>query len=158
MDCVKIGKLIAKLRKEKGLTQQDSGNIDKVQFFVCPSCGNILTGTGSASIFCCGRKLEPLVSVAQEKKMNLSLEEIDTDYYISVDHPMEKTHYLSFAAYVKSDGVYLKRMYPEQNPAFRIPMSLGRDGKLYLYCTGHGLISFGDLRHRIKSARAKECN
>ena len=35
----------------------DSGNIDKVRFYVCSSCGNILVSTGSASIFCCGRKI-----------------------------------------------------------------------------------------------------
>ena len=192
MDCAKIGTLIAKLRKEKGLTQKDvadalgilnktvskwecglgcpdlsywpdlsvilgvdmsqmmegeitpnkpdSGNIEKVQFFVCPSCGNILVGTGSASIFCCGRKLERLVPVRQGEKPEISVEEVDGESYITVDHPMEKTHYLSFAAYVKSDSVLLKKLYPEQGPAFRIPMFVG--GKLYVYCVKHGLMEF----------------
>lgn len=38
------------------IEKPDSGNIDKVCFYVCPSCGNILVSTGRASIFCCGRK------------------------------------------------------------------------------------------------------
>ncbi len=103
MDCAKIGRLIAELRKEQKLTQKniadalgiqsktvskwecglgcpdlslwselstilgvdmkqmmegeitpnrpDSGNINKVRFYVCSTCGNILVSTGSASIF-----------------------------------------------------------------------------------------------------------
>lgn len=192
MDCVKIGKLIAKLRKEKNLTQKniadalgiqsktvskwecgsgcpdlslwpklstilevnmkqmmegeitsnkpDAGNIDKVRFYVCPFCGNILVSTGSASIFCCGRKLEHILPVETLTAPEITVEEIDTDYFITVDHPMTKEHYLSFAAYVKSDKVYLNRLYPEQNPAFRFPVIKG--GKLYVYCVKHGLMVY----------------
>lgn len=201
MDCTKIGKLIATLRKEKGLTQKnvadalgvqnktvskwecglgcpdlshwadlsvilgadmvhmmegeiipnkpDNGNINKLRFYICPSCGNILFSTGGASIFCCGRKLEHLMPAACgeeanfKKELNLHAEEVDADYYITFEHPMEKAHYISFAAYVKSDTVLLNRLYPEQEPAFRIPASGG--GTLYLYCVRHGLVSCTDL-------------
>ena len=195
MDCNKIGKLIAKLRKEKGMTQKnladalgvlnktvskwecglgcpdlsywsdlsdilgvdmtqmmegeitsnksDSGNISKIHFYVCPDCGNILVGTGSASIFCCGRKLEYLTTKEKTEKIELSIEESDIDYYITFNHPMEKAHYISFIAYVKSDSVLLKRLYPEQSSAVRIPISSG--GKLYMYCVNHGLTVFSDL-------------
>jgi len=148
MDCVKIGKLIAKLRKEKNLTQKniadvlgiqnktvskwecglgcpdlslwpelsaildvdmtqmmegeitpnkpDSGNIDRVQFYVCPSCGNILVSTGSASIFCCGRKLERIMPMDPLTAPQITVEEMDMDYYVTFDHPMTKEHYISF--------------------------------------------------------------
>ncbi len=195
MDSVKIGKLIAKLRKEKGLTQKnvadalgvvnktvskwecglgcpdlaywpalselldvdmlqmmegdiamnkpDNGNIEKARFYVCPSCGNILVSTGEASIFCCGRKLDYLAPAPSNEEMDISVEEMDTDYYITFKHSMEKKHYISFAAYVKSDRVSLIRLYPEQSPAFRIPVCAG--GKLYLYCVEHGLQVFSKL-------------
>lgn len=195
MDCTKIGKLIAHLRKEKGMTQKDladelgvlnktvskwecglgcpdlsywsdlsvilgvdmvqmmegeitsnkpdSGNIDKIHFYVCPTCGNILVSTGSASIFCCGRKLEYLHLTEKAEEIEISIEESDIDYYITFNHPMEKEHYISFAAYVKSDRVLLNRLYPEQSPAFRIPISSG--GKLYLYCINHGLKVYPNL-------------
>lgn len=195
MDCVKIGRLIAKLRKEKGLTQKnisdalgitnktvskwecglgcpdlslwtelsailgvdmaqmmegditankpDSGNIDKIRFYVCPSCGNILVSTGSASIFCCGRKLERILPTGELSAPKITVEEMDMDYYITIDHPMTKEHYLSFAAYVKSDKVFLNRLYPEQSPAFRFPISAG--GKLYVYCVKHGLLQCSHL-------------
>ena len=189
MDCVKIGKLIAKLRKEKNLTQRniadalgiqnktvskwecglgcpdislwpelstilgvdmkqmmegeitsnkpDSGNIDKVRFYVCPSCDNILVSTGSASIFCCGRKLERVLPTVATIAPKITVEEIDTDYFVTFDHPMTKDHYLSFAAYVKSDRVFLNRLYPEQSPTCRFPITTG--GKLFVYCIKHGL-------------------
>lgn len=189
MDCLKIGQLIAKLRKEKGLTQKniadalnitnktvskwecglgcpdvslwadlsailgvdmsqmmdgeitlnrpDSGNIDKIRFYVCPSCKNILVSTGSSSIFCCGRKVEQLVPQVNENTPPVTVELVDIDYYIAIDHEMTREHYILFAAYVKDDKVFLVRLYPEQNAAVRIPAMTG--GKLYTYCVKHGL-------------------
>ena len=121
----------------------DNGNIDKIHFYVCPTCGNILVSTGSASVFCCGRKLECLRLPEKAEQLDLSVEESDIDYYITFDHPMEKAHYISFAAYVKSDRVLLNRLYREQSPAFRIPISAG--GKLYLYCVNHGLTVYSNF-------------
>ena len=194
MDCVKIGNLIAKLRKEKNLTQKniadalgiqnktvskwecglvcpdlslgpelsailgvdmkpmmegeitsnkpDSGNIDKIRFYVCPSCGNILVSTGSASIFCCGRKLERILPTDATIAPKITVEEMDTDYFITFDHPMTKEHYISFMAFVKSDRVFLNRLYPEQSPSCRFPIITG--GKLYVYCNKHGLLVYAD--------------
>ena len=117
----------------------DPGNISRIRFYVCPVCGNILFSTGSATIHCCGRKLEPLKPQSEEIP-EITVEEMDTDYYVTFDHPMEKGHYLVFAAYVKSDRVTLHRMYPEQEAAVRFPMQRG--GKLYAYCNQHGLIRY----------------
>lgn len=188
MDCAKIGRLIAQLRKEKGLTQQniadalnisnktiskwecglgcpdvslwpelsvilgvdmrqmmegeitrnqpDSGNINKIRFYVCSSCNNILVSTGSSSIFCCGRKLDQLSAVVDDNTPQITAEIIDADCYITLDHEMTRDHYLLFAAYVKNDKVFLNRLYPEQNATVRIPYMSG--GKLYLYCVKHG--------------------
>ena len=115
----------------------DSGNIDKVCFYVCPSCGNILVSTGRASIFCCGRKLERVLPTVATIAPKITVEEIDTDYFVTFDHPMTKDHYLSFVACVKSDRVFLNRLYPEQSPTCRFPITTG--GKLFVYCIKHGL-------------------
>ena len=66
---------------------------------------------------------------------------MDLDYYLSWDHPMEKGHFLDFAACVRDDRVLLIRLYPEQESAVRIPASW-RGGTLYLHCTRHGLQRF----------------
>lgn len=122
----------------------DSGNIDKVRFYVCPTCGNILVSTGSASILCCGRKLEQILPTDSSDAIKITVEEIDTDYFVTFDHPMAKEHYISFVAYIKSDRVFLNRLYPEQSPTCRFPLTKG--GKLYVYCIKHGLVVYSDIR------------
>lgn len=117
----------------------DVGKIHKTRFYVCPACGNILTSTGNASISCCGRRLRELQPVPPTDGHDIFVEEMDMDYYVSVErHPMTKDHYIGFAAYVLSDRVLLTRLYPEQSAEVRIPVMRGK-GDLYLYCTKHGL-------------------
>lgn len=122
--------------------RKDVGKMEKARFYVCPVCGNILVSTGKASISCCGRKLEPLVPSPCTKEHKPVVREIDLEYYVTADHEMSKEHYISFAAAVFHDRIYINRLYPEQNPEFRLPM-VRRRGELYLYCTKHGLQKCG---------------
>ena len=133
--------LLKLLRGELEPNRPDHGNMAKVRFYLCPVCGNLLTSTGGCSIFCCGRKLTPLSPAVQPEPLGLHGEEMDIDYYLTWDHPMEKGHFLTFAALVQDDRVLLIRLYPEQAPAVRLPVSCRR-GTLYLYCSQHGLQKF----------------
>lgn len=191
MNNEKIGAVIAQLRKEKGLTQQelaerlhlsnktvskwecgqgapdagvwdaladvlgadlqkllqgelapkkpDVGRIDKLRFYVCPSCGNIITSTTKGEFFCCGRRLEALTAVMAEDADKPIIEDLDNDYYVSFAHPMTKNHYLQFVAYVADDRSMTVHLYPEQEAAIHLPVMRGR-GWLYYYCTQHGLM------------------
>jgi len=109
----------------------------KIKFYVCASCGNVLFSTGEADISCCGRKLAALPIEPDDGYHSMKVEEIETDYFITVDHEMTKSHYISFAAYVCYDSVLLLKLYPEQNAEFRLPQMHG--DKLFLYCNTHGL-------------------
>lgn len=134
-----LGADILKLiQGELSPNRPDVGKLEKTLFYVCPTCGNILVSTGTASISCCGRKLKPLISVSCSEEHKAVLREIDLEYYVTVNHDMRKDHYISFAALVYHDRIYLNRLYPEQNPEFRLPM-VRKGGYLYLYCTQHGL-------------------
>jgi Predicted transcriptional regulators len=126
------------LQGELNPNRPDVGKINRIQFYVCPTCGNILMSTGKATISCCGRRLYPLTPVPQTKGHEVSVEEVDADYYITLNHEMDKDHYIVFAAYVLDDSVLLNRLYPEQSSAFRLPVMKGK-GSLYVYCTKHGL-------------------
>ena len=68
-----------------------------------------------------------------------SIERIEDDWYVTLDHPMTKDHYISFVAYATMDGICFKKLYPEQSvqPRFHIT---GR-GRIYLYCNQHGLFT-----------------
>lgn len=120
------------------MNQFDNGNMKRVKFYVCPFCGNVLTGTGSGSISCCGRKLTPLIPKMHLSEHTFTIKEIDLDYYVSSKHPMSKEHYITFIACVGTDKVLLNRLYPEQSCAVRIPLSFHK-GIIYAYCTEHGL-------------------
>lgn len=114
----------------------DAGNMKKIKFFVCPVCGNVLTATGDAEIYCCGRRLMPLMARAAEEGHRLNVQEIEDEYYVTFDHEMSKQHFISFVACVACDKVLLIKLYPEQSGEFRMPRM--RDGKLYFYCNQHG--------------------
>lgn len=116
----------------------DGGNMKRVKIYVCPACGNILTATGAAALSCCGRTLEPLPIQPVDAAHAIKREEIDGEWYLTFSHPMTKAHYLTFAAYVTCDRLYLHRLYPEQSGELRMPMLRG-GGKLYVCCNTHGL-------------------
>jgi transcriptional regulator with XRE-family HTH domain len=115
----------------------DGGNMKRIKFYVCPNCGDILSSTGEADISCCGRKLMPLVSKPEDETHKLNIEEIEEDYYITIPHEMSKSHYISFVAHVACDRVLLVKLYPEQTAELHFPKMYG--GKLYYYCSQHGL-------------------
>ncbi len=113
----------------------DNGNMVNTRFYVCPQCQNALFSTGSASIFCCGRKLEPLP--ISDDPPETTVELMDGEYFVDIAHDMSRGHSLLFAAYVVGDKVFFTRMYPEQSAQMRLPSIRG--GRLYLYCIKHGL-------------------
>ena len=115
----------------------DTGNLKRLRFYVCPACLNVLFSTGSASIYCCGRKLVSLTPQNDVHTPPITREIFDGEYFITIDHEMTRQHTLLFTAYVKNDKLILTRMYPEQNAQARIPLEKG--GTLYLYCVKHGL-------------------
>ena len=109
----------------------------KSNYYSCPSCGNIAVSSGNASVSCCGRKLEALVPQKEGEDEMLSVSEVDGEWYITSDHPMEKEHYISFIAFATGDQVTLLKQYPEWALQARLPKR--RHGTLLWYCTQHGL-------------------
>ena len=114
-----------------------SGNMKRMKFYICPDCGNLITGVGSATVICCGRKLDAIdpVKAAEEEKLNVEM--IENDFFISSAHEMTRDHYITFVALVTSDTILLKKLYPEWDLQVRIPII--RYGRLVWYCSRHGL-------------------
>ena len=116
-----------------------AGNMMRSKFYVCPICGNVVHAMGEGSFSCCGVQLMPQEAedAYEDDAHRVHVERIENDWYLTLDHPMTKQHYLSFAAYVTSDTVSLKKLYPEQSPEVRFPMR--GSGLLYVFCNQHGL-------------------
>ena len=115
-----------------------SGNLLRSRFYCCPVCGNILHAMGDAMISCCGVALPPLEAEEVDEAHKITLQLVEDERFVTVDHEMTKRHYLSFLAYVTTDRVQLVKLYPEGNAECRLNIR-GR-GVLYLYCNRHGLM------------------
>ena len=113
------------------------GNMLKSRFYVCPVCSNAMFATGEGSFSCCGVSLPPLEPEESDEAHEIRTERIEDEHYVRLDHPMDKTHYVSFLAFVTADRVQFVKLYPEQNAEARFHLS-GR-GVLYALCNRHGL-------------------
>ena len=120
------------------INQNVSSNILRSKFYVCPVCGNVIRTTGDAVISCCGITLPPLEAEETDEAHEIKLEKVEDEYFLTVNHEMTKTHFISFVAHLTSDKVNFVKFYPEGNAETR--MQLRGKGYLYLYCNKHGLM------------------
>lgn len=114
-----------------------SSNMLKSRFYVCPVCGNAVRSTGEALISCCGITLPPLEPETTEPDHDIRVETVEDEYYVTIDHPMRKDHYISFLAAVSDSRVQFAKLYPEGNAEARFKIDGVR--KFYAYCNRHGL-------------------
>lgn len=114
-----------------------SSNMLKSRFYVCPVCGNAVRSTGEALISCCGITLPPLEPETTEPDHDIRVETAEDEYYVTIDHPMRKDHYISFLAAVSDSRVQFAKLYPEGNAEARFKIDGVR--KFYAYCNRHGL-------------------
>ena len=109
----------------------------KIRYYVCPVCGNVIQATGEAVISCCGIPLPPLEAEPADEAHSIKVEIVEDEYYVTVDHPMEKDHYLSFIAAVSDHGVQFQKLYPEGGAEARF--RIDRVAAFYVCCNRHGL-------------------
>ena len=115
-----------------------SANILRSKFYVCPICGNIMSTVGNAVISCCGINLPPLEAEDTDDNHKISIERVEDEHFVTVNHDMTKEHFISFIAFLTCDRVQLVKFYPEGNAETRLNLRGG--GYLYIYCNKHGLM------------------
>lgn len=125
------------LTGEYAVNSNRSANMQKVKFYVCPVCGNVIQSTGEGTYTCCGIVLPMLQTEEEDEDHKLQVELVEHEYYVHMDHVMTKEHYISFIAYVSSDRIQFVKMYPEQNVECRFTKR--GHGMIYAYCNQHGL-------------------
>ena len=74
-----------------------------------------------------------------DSEHSLKIEAVEDEYYVSLDHPMTKEHYISFIAAVYDNGLQLVKLYPESAAEARFKIS--RLKFFIAYCNHHGLFS-----------------
>ena len=129
--------VIELMNGEHIINKNTSANMLRCKFHVCPLCGNIIHSTGNAVISCCGIILPPLEPEDTDEGHTVTVENVEDEHFITVRHPMEKQHFISFLAFVTSDRLQLVKLYPEGNAEARL--QLRGMGYLYYYCNHHGL-------------------
>lgn len=123
---------------ETVINRNSSSNLLRSEFYVCPVCGNVIHTTGEAVISCCGIALPPLEAEETDEAHVISIENVEDEKFITVNHEMTKKHFISFVAYVTTDKMHFVKLYPEGNAETRMRFR-GR-GYLYIYCNKHGLM------------------
>ena len=137
--CSALGVSVMELMSGDTITNKNtSSNILRSKFYVCPVCGNIIRTTGDALISCCGITLPALEAEETDEAHETRIDKVEDEYFVTVDHEMEKTHFISFIAHLTSDKVQFVKLYPEGNAETRFQLR-GR-GYLYIYCNKHGLM------------------
>ena len=134
-----LGVSVMELMSGETVTNKNiSANILRSKFYVCPVCGNIIRSTGDAVVSCCGIALPALEAEDTDEEHEITTEKVEDEYFVSVNHEMTKTHFISFIAHLTSDKVQFVKLYPEGNAQTRFQFR-GR-GYLYIYCNKHGLM------------------
>lgn len=90
--------LTGDLRENENL----SANMRKMHFYVCPVCGNIVTSVGQGAFSCCGITMMEPEAEACDEEHQVCVEDVDDEHCVTIRHPMDKKHYISFLAYVTS--------------------------------------------------------
>ncbi len=112
-------------------------NMAKGKFYVCPVCGNVIQTTGEAVISCCGITLPPLEAESPDESHSFKIETVEDEYFVTINHPMTKEHYISFIAAISDNGIQMIKFYPEESAQTRF--KINRVLKFYAYCNKHGL-------------------
>lgn len=129
--------VIELMNGEQIINRNVSANMLRSKFYVCPVCGNVVHGTGSSVISCCGIALPPLEAEEADEAHAITIDRVEDERFVTVHHSMTKQHYISFLAYVTSDRLQMVKLYPEGNAETRFqPRGVGM---LYWYCNHHGL-------------------
>ncbi len=114
-----------------------SANLMRSKFYICPVCGNIMHCMGEAVIQCHGVQLVPCQPEDTDENHMISIEKVEDEYYVRIEHDMTKEHYISFIATLSGDRIQMVKLYPEGNAEARFQIRGVR--KILFYCNRDGL-------------------
>lgn len=125
------------LSGEAVVNENVSANMLKSKFYVCLICSNVIHSMGEAVVSCHGIALKPIDAEKSNDKHIVSIEKVEDEYFVQIDHPMTKQHYISFIAAVSCDSMQIKKLYSESSAQARFKINGVK--RIYYYCNRDGL-------------------
>ncbi|MDO5156967.1 MAG: hypothetical protein Q4D51_13495 [Eubacteriales bacterium] len=80
-----------------------------------------------------------------DEQHKIFIEKVEDEYFIQVEHDMNKEHYISFLAAVSSDRLQMIKLYPEGAAEARFKISGVK--RIYAFCNRDGLFYSDTKRH-----------
>ncbi len=114
-----------------------AADLSRGKFYVCPVCGNVVHAVGEAVVSCCGITLPPAEPEPADAEHVIRAEAVEDEYYVTLEHPMTREHYISFLAALSDRGAQLIKLYPEEDAEARFKRD--RVTALVACCNRHGL-------------------
>ena len=116
-----------------------TAKMTKSKIYVCPICANAIFATGETLISCHGIALPAQEAEEADSAHKATIEEVEDEYFLHIEHEMTKEHYISFAAAISDNAVQFVKFYPEQEAECRFKRN--RVKRIIYYCNQHGLFS-----------------
>ena len=91
----------------------------------------------SVTVNCHGIMLLPQEAEPADTGHDMVVERIEDEYYVRIEHEMNRKHHISFIAAVSSDRIQIVKLYPEGNAETRF--KIGGVKKILYYCNRDGL-------------------
>lgn len=129
--------MIELLSGQQILNRNRSSNMLNSLCYVCPVCGNGILAMGEAVISCCGITLPPVLSEEPDAEHAIDISIVEDEYFVTVDHPMTRDHYITCLTALSDRGVQFVKLYPEEHAEARFKMS--RVKWIHAYCNKHGM-------------------
>ncbi len=128
------------------VNQNRASNMLHAVGYVCPVCGNGILSLGQAVVSCCGITLPPLKPEDADEEHRICVSVSDGEYYVTVDHPMQKDHYITCISALADNSNQFVKLYPESSAEARFRIAGVR--RIYAYCNRHGLfcVNMGGAR------------
>ncbi|MBR6524962.1 MAG: helix-turn-helix domain-containing protein [Clostridia bacterium] len=122
---------------ETVMNRNRSSNMLRSVTYVCPVCGNSIFALGQCVVSCCGITLPPQQSEETDDAHRIHAQIDDGEYYVTVDHPMEKDHFITCLTAVSDHACQIVKQFPEGPAEARF--CTARVRWIYAFCNRHGL-------------------
>lgn len=106
----------------------------------CKAVVKVIENCENCNVSCCNEVMKEVVPNSVEASFEKHIpnyEIVEDEISVTLNHVMEKEHYIEWIALVFENKEVMVKLYPEQDACARFPYIKG--STLYAYCNNHGL-------------------